>query len=104
MTPCRGSCAAITRTLKEFRTPMAEEAVEVELEKEPEIVIEVAPDDRPAKPQLSDEDVEKLAEPIGDDEVSKYAKDAQRRIKSLHQASQEWKRRVIRANNDLATA
>ena len=82
------------------------ESVETEVVEEPgtDIVIDVAPDDRPAKPQLSDEDVEKLAEPPREDEVTNYAKDAQRRIKSMHQANQEWKRRVIRANNDLATA
>lgn len=69
-----------------------------------ELVVEVAPDDRYAKTQLSDEEVEKLGEPPAEDEVTRYAKDAQKRIKSLHTASQEWRRRVIRANNDLATA
>lgn len=85
---------------------MAEQLVETDAKKEPEsdIVVEIGPDDRPAVLQLSDEDVEKLAEAPGDDEVSRYAKDAQKRIKSMHQANQEWKRRVIRANSDLATA
>ena len=85
---------------------MAEQLVDTTDKKEPEsdIVVEVAPDDRPVTLQLSDEDVEKLAEAPADDEVSRYAKDAQKRIKSMHQANQEWKRRVIRANNDLATA
>ena len=69
-----------------------------------ELVVEVAPDDRYAKTQLSDEEVEKLAEQPADDEVARYAKDAQKRIKSMHTANQEWRRRVIRANNDLATA
>lgn len=78
--------------------------VDLSDEKPGEITVEVAPDDRYAKTQLNDEEVEKLAEPPADDEVARYAKDAQKRIKSLHTASQEWRRRVIRANNDLATA
>ena len=78
--------------------------VDLSEDKPAELVVEVAPDDRYAKTQLSDEEVEKLAEPPAEDEVARYAKDAQKRIKSLHTASQEWRRRVIRANNDLATA
>jgi hypothetical protein len=83
---------------------MAEQLVETGKPETDEIVVEVTPDARPAQAQLRDEDIEKLAEPPGEDEIGKYAKDAQRRIKSMHQANQEWKRRVIRSQSDVATA
>ena len=83
---------------------MPEQEVELESKQEPEIIVEVADDRTGSKPQLTDEDVEKLAEPPGEDELGKYAKDAQQRIKALRQASQEWKRRVVRAQSDVATA
>jgi len=81
---------------------MADEAIEAG---EPgEVVVEVATDsDKLGKPQLSDEEVERLAE-APDDEVSRYAKDAQKRIKSLKTVNQEWKRRVIQSTKDVATA
>lgn len=70
-----------------------------------EITVEVAPyGERIGKPELSDEEVEKLDEAPPEDEVTKYAKDAQKRIKSLHIANQEWRRRVVQSNKDVATA
>jgi len=39
-----------------------------------------------------------------DDEVARYAKDAQKRIKSLHVANTEWRRRVVQSQKDVATA
>lgn len=84
---------------------MAEEQVVVDREEAPpEVVVDVEPDEKAAKPLLSDEEVEKLAEAPAEDEVQRYAKDAQRRIRSMHTATQEWRKRVIRANNDLANA
>jgi hypothetical protein len=70
-----------------------------------EVTVEVASEpSQEGRPQLSDEEVEKLAEPPADDEIGHYAKEAQRRIKSLRTAGQEWRRRVLQANKDLATA
>lgn len=73
---------------------------------EPEITIEVAEDnEKPGKPQLTDEEVAKLSdESPPDDEISRYAKDAQKRIKSLYIANQEWRRRVVQSQKDMATA
>src|SRR5215471_10270512 len=83
---------------------MAEEKDTIEQPEETgEVIVEIAPDDKPGKPQLSDEDVEKLAE-VNDDEVGRYAKDAQKRIKNLHTVNQEWRRRVIQSSKDVATA
>lgn len=81
------------------------EEVETQTEeaKEPDITVSVAEDDY--KPKLSDEDVAKLSdESASDDEVSRYAKDAQKRIKSLYIANQEWRRRVVQSQKDMATA
>lgn len=76
-----------------------------ELTEQPEVTVEVAADtEKPGRPQLSDEEVEKLAELPPDDEVGRYARDAQKRIKSLHLVNQEWRRRVIQSNKDVATA
>jgi hypothetical protein len=89
---------------------MAEEQqgtpVEIGSPKEdPEIVVEVQPDESSAKPLLSDEEVENLAgQAPSEDQVSLYAKDAQKRIKAMHTANQEWRKRVLRSNNDLAAA
>ena len=86
---------------------MADEVVET---KEPEageetIEVEIAPEvERQGKPELSDEEVAKLVEPVSDDEIGRYAKDAQKRIKNLHIVNQEWKRRVIQAGKDVSTA
>jgi hypothetical protein len=72
---------------------------------EPEVTVEVAADtEKPGKPQLSDVEVEKLAELPAEDEIGRYAKDAQKRIKSLHVVTQEWRRRVIQSAKDVATA
>lgn len=83
---------------------MADEEVVVE-KKEPEITVEIAPDnEKPGKPELTDEEVGKLDQLPADDEISRYAKDAQKRIKSLHIANQEWRRRVVQSSKDVATA
>jgi hypothetical protein len=67
--------------------------------------VEVAPDtEKPGKPELTDDEVEKLDTLPADDEIARYAKDAQRRIKSLHIANQEWRRRVVQHSKDVATA
>lgn len=66
------------------------------------VTVEVAPDK--GKPELTDEEVEKMAELPAEDEIGRYAKDAQKRIKSLHISNQEWRRRVAQANKDVATA
>lgn len=69
------------------------------------VTVEVQPyDEKPGKPQLSDEEVEKLDSLPPEDEITKYAKDAQKRIKSLHIANQEWRRRVVQSTRDVATA
>jgi hypothetical protein len=69
------------------------------------ITVEVQPyDEKPGKPQLSDDEVEKLDSLPAEDEITKYAKDAQKRIKSLHIANQEWRRRVVQSTRDVATA
>jgi hypothetical protein len=84
---------------------MPDEPKEVEVEVPDQVVVEVQPDDeKPGKPQLSDEEVEKLDSLPPDDEIGKYAKDAQKRIKSLHIANQEWRRRVVQSTRDVATA
>lgn len=72
---------------------------------EPEITVEVAEDnEKPGKPELTDEEVAKLSDAPAEDEVSRYAKDAQKRIKSLLIANQEWRRRVVQSQKDSATA
>jgi hypothetical protein len=83
---------------------MAEEPA-AEEQQQPEVIVEVAgdADNKLGKPQLTDDEVSKLAD-VPDDEVSRYAKDAQKRIKSLKVVNQEWKRRVIQSNKDMATA
>lgn len=69
------------------------------------VTVEVEPyNEKPGKPQLSDEEVEKLDTLPADDEITKYARDAQKRIKSLHIANQEWRRRVVQSTRDVATA
>jgi hypothetical protein len=86
---------------------MADEpkAPEVEVEVAEGVTVEVQPyDEKPGKPQLTDEEVEKLDSLPPDDEIGKYAKDAQKRIKSLHIANQEWRRRVVQSTRDVATA
>lgn len=84
---------------------MAETEVTVEQAPTEEVTVEVAADtDKPGRPQLSDEEVEKLAELPAEDEIGRYAKDAQKRIKSLHLVSQEWRRRVVQSSKDVATA
>lgn len=82
------------------------EEVEAQTEtKEPEVTVSVAEDnERPGKPELSDEEVAKLSDAPAEDEISRYAKDAQRRIKSLLIANQEWRRRVVQSQKDSATA
>jgi hypothetical protein len=77
----------------------------VEVEVPDQVTVEVQPyDEKPGKPQLTDEEVEKLDSLPPDDEIGKYAKDAQKRIKSLHIANQEWRRRVVQSTRDVATA
>lgn len=84
---------------------MAEPEVTVEQAPAEEVTVEVASDtDKPGRPQLSDEEVEKLAELPAEDEIGRYAKDAQKRIKSLHVVNQEWRRRVVQSSKDVATA
>lgn len=85
---------------------MADEQKPVVTEEEPQgVTVEVKPyGDKPGKPELSDEEVEKLDTLPPEDEITKYAKDAQRRIKSLHIANQEWRRRVVQSNREVATA
>ncbi|HEY6290355.1 MAG TPA: hypothetical protein VI455_02185 [Terriglobia bacterium] len=89
---------------------MADEVqTDVTLPEDPGVTVEVVPDEEAhgrglGKPQLSDEEVEKLAELPGDDEISRYAKDAQKRIKAQHLVNQEWRRRAIQSNKDVATA
>ena len=73
-------------------------------EKDEGLIIEVESAGKPGKPELSDEEVEKLDQLPPDDEITRYAKDAQKRIKSLHIANQEWRRRVVQSNRDVATA
>lgn len=69
------------------------------------VTVEVEPyGDKPGKPELSDEEVEKLDSLPPDDEIGRYAQSAQKRIKSLHIANQEWRRRVVQSTRDVATA
>ena len=70
-----------------------------------EVTVEVQPyGELPPKPQLSDEEVEKLDNLPPDDEIGKYARDAQKRIKSLHIANQEWRRRSVQSDRNAAAA
>lgn len=69
------------------------------------VTVEVRPyDEKPGKPELSDEEVEKLDKLPPEDEITKYAKDAQKRIKSLFTANQEWRRRSVQSDRNAATA
>lgn len=81
-----------------------EETQEVQVgEEEPGgVTVEVAEDK--AKPRLTDEEVTKLDALPPEDEIGRYAKDAQKRIKGLHIASQEWRRRSLQSTKDAATA
>jgi hypothetical protein len=54
-------------------------------------------------PRLSDEAIAER-ENVPDDEVAKYAKEAQKRIRGLRVANQEWRRRTMQASEDVATA
>lgn len=85
---------------------MAEEAVTTQAEPGDEgVVVEVQPyNEKPGKPQLSDKEVEEMDQLPPEDEIGRYAKDAQKRIKSLHIANQEWRRRVVQSTKDMATA
>jgi hypothetical protein len=84
---------------------MADEPNKTEQPEEEGVTVEVQPyDEKPGKPQLSDDEVEKLDSLPAEDEITKYAKDAQKRIKSLHIANQEWRRRVVQSTRDVATA
>lgn len=69
------------------------------------VTVEVQPyNEKPGKPQLSDKEVEEMDALPAEDEIGRYAKDAQKRIKSLHIANQEWRRRVVQSTKDMATA
>lgn len=82
-----------------------EESTQLEPEEEGAVTVEVAPyNEKPGKPQLSDEEVEKMAALPPDDEVGRYAKDAQKRIKNLHVVAQEWRRRSAQSTRDTAVA
>lgn len=84
---------------------MPEEEVQQPDSADEGVTVEVQPyNDKPGKPQLSDEDVEKLDAMPPEDEIGRYAKDAQKRIKSLYIANQEWRRRVVQSNKDMAVA
>lgn len=87
---------------------MAEEQpVTVETKEEPGVTVEVAPDDlgtKWQKPELTDEEVSKLSEPAPEDEITRYATQAQKRIKSLQIANQELRRRHTLSQKDVATA
>lgn len=84
---------------------MADEVTTSQAEPEEGVTVEVAPyNEKPGKPQLSDKEVEEMDSLPPDDEIGKYAKDAQRRIKSLHIANQEWRRRSVQSQREMATA
>ena len=69
------------------------------------VTVEVQPyNEKPGKPQFSDEEVERMDTLPPKDEIGKYAEDAQKRIKSLHIANQEWRRRAVQSTKDMATA
>jgi|SRR5215467_498605 len=69
------------------------------------VTVEVQPyDEKVGKPELSDEEVEKLDSLPPEDEITRYAKDAQKRIKSLYIANQEWRRRAVQSNKHADTA
>jgi hypothetical protein len=79
------------------------------VEKEPpvaaddgKVTVEVA--EEKGKPRLTDEEVAKLADVPAEDEISRYAKDAQKRIKNLHIAGDEWRRRAAQSSRDASTA
>jgi hypothetical protein len=83
---------------------MPEEA-KPQAEQPDEIVVEVQGyGNKPPKPQLSDEEVEKMDQLPPGDEIGRYAQDAQKRIKAQHVVNQEWRRRVNQANRDVAAA
>lgn len=86
---------------------MVEETVEQPVKtSEPELTVEVASDDtgKLGKPELTDEEVSKLDQAPPEDEIGRYAQAAQKRIKAMQIANQEWKRRAVQANHDMATA
>jgi hypothetical protein len=68
------------------------------------VTVEIA--EEKGKPRLSDEEAARLADEAmpPEDEIGKYHKDAQRRIKNLHIAGQEWRRRAAQSTRDVATA
>ena len=69
------------------------------------ITVEVVadPDDKVGKPRLTDEEVAAM-DNVPDDEIGRYATDAQKRIRSLKASNQEWKRRAVQGTRDVATA
>jgi hypothetical protein len=84
---------------------MADEETNVDAGTEPGgVTVEIA--EEKGKPRLSDEEVVKLAEDAvpPEDEIGRYAKDAQKRIKNLHIAGDEWRRRAAQSNRDASTA
>jgi hypothetical protein len=66
-----------------------------------EVVIEVEKERRGSA--LSDEDLAKQTE-VSDDEISRYANEAQKRIKGLRTAYQEQRRRAEQWSKDASTA
>lgn len=83
---------------------MAEETTTTQAEPEG-VTVEVQPyTEKPGKPQFSDEEVERMDQLPPQDEIGRYAEDAQKRIKSLHIANQEWRRRSVQSNKDMAVA
>lgn len=85
---------------------MADEPNDKAEPQQPEITVEVAEDNNEGqgRPTLSDEEVSKLEEPPPQDEVGRYAKTAQKRLEALRLANTEWRRRVVQAGKDVATA
>ncbi|HEX4594002.1 MAG TPA: hypothetical protein VH157_06990 [Bryobacteraceae bacterium] len=69
----------------------------------PDIEVEIEPGDEKTKPRLTDSQLEEH-EKLPDDEIGKYATEAQRRIRGLRVANQEWRRRSIQSSQDVATA
>jgi hypothetical protein len=80
-----------------------EEKEQTGTEEDGGITVEVA-EEKGGKPSLSDEEIGKLESVPAEDEIGKYTKDAQRRIKNLHIAGEEWRRRSRQASKDAATA
>lgn len=84
--------------------PDEETNVETSVEEPGGVTVEIA--EEKGKPRLTDEEVVKLADEAvpPEDEITRYSKDAQRRIKNLHIAGQEWRRRAAQSSRDSATA